>query len=500
MIRGGKSRNSAYDPHRIAPEKCGGGELRRRRARHRIRPADCRVFAPGEIVTGQEPDRNRRAPQGREEFPGFPEVVLGIVPAGHERHPDFERNSAGIQPAQVLQYRPVVRSGAFPVHAGIDRFEIEEEQVRPRQEPLEIAPRHIAAGIQRGVDSVVAELPEQRLAELRLKQRFPAGKRDASAGGLVEHPVGGQQPERFRNGDPFSVNPQCAGGTAFHALAAGRAAVPVDGVDPVFEPVSGAGSGALSARQAFRGEERKFRFAADRLRVVAPDAAQGASLQEERRPDAGAVVHGERLDVGENSFGFHDSRFPFICCRLNQVAVLLPAAEVVPEDVPAADPDLQVGVPLRMHLRLLQRLRAENVEMDRMAAAEEIGHQQRTHGAEAVFAGYRRGGEHDIERKIRHEVCGIQLQDRPDHRRDSAAVAAGGGFKGGNVVGQTDKNGEKVLSRPVYPWDLSQSIYKLVGIDINAKLPHPTGCVAYVIPREIRSRQSGGLLSEIMEA
>ena len=79
-------------------------------------------------------------------------------------------------------------------------------------------------------------------------------------------------------------------------------------------------------------------------------------------------------------------------------------------------------------------------------------------------------------------------------------VVAGGGFKGGNVVGQTDKNGEKVLSRPVYPWDLSQSIYKLVGIDINAKLPHPTGCVAYVIPREIRSRQSGGILSEIMEA
>lgn len=78
-------------------------------------------------------------------------------------------------------------------------------------------------------------------------------------------------------------------------------------------------------------------------------------------------------------------------------------------------------------------------------------------------------------------------------------VVAGGGFKGGNIVGQTDKNGEKVISRPVYPWDLSQSIYKLMGIDINAKLPHPTGCVAYVLPPEIRARQSGGILSEIME-
>lgn len=79
-------------------------------------------------------------------------------------------------------------------------------------------------------------------------------------------------------------------------------------------------------------------------------------------------------------------------------------------------------------------------------------------------------------------------------------LVAGGGFKGANVVGQTNANGEKVVTRPVYPWDLSQSIYKLMGIDINEHLPHPTGCVAYVIPPEIRKRQSGGILSEIMEA
>lgn len=200
MIRGGKSRNSAYDPHRIAPEKCGGGELRRRRARHRIRSADCRIFAPGEIVTGQEPDRNRRAPREERSSPAFRRSSAASFQPGMSGI----RISNGIPQAsslrQVFQNRPVVRSGAFPVHAGIDRLEIEEEQVRPRQEPFEIAPRHIAAGIQRGVDSVVAELPEQRLAELRLKQRFPAGKRDASAGGLVEHPVGrsaaGTLPER----------------------------------------------------------------------------------------------------------------------------------------------------------------------------------------------------------------------------------------------------------------------------------------------------------------
>ena len=49
-----------------------------------------------------------------------------------------------------------------------------------------------------------------------------------------------------------------------------------------------------------------------------------------------------------------------------------------------------------------------------------------------------------------------------------------------------------VRDRPVYPWDLSASIYKLLGIDPHGKLPHPQGCVAYVSP------QASRLLTEIM--
>ena len=74
-------------------------------------------------------------------------------------------------------------------------------------------------------------------------------------------------------------------------------------------------------------------------------------------------------------------------------------------------------------------------------------------------------------------------------------VVAGGGFAGGKVVGATDYRGERVLKRPVYPWDLSASMYQLLGIDPGGKLPHPHGCVAYVVPK---TGQSGGLLTEIM--
>jgi hypothetical protein len=76
-----------------------------------------------------------------------------------------------------------------------------------------------------------------------------------------------------------------------------------------------------------------------------------------------------------------------------------------------------------------------------------------------------------------------------------SCAVAGGGFAGGKVVGVTDQRGERVRERPVYPWDLSGSIYKLMGIDPNGQLPHPHGCVAYVTPR---NAESGGLLTEIM--
>jgi hypothetical protein len=79
-----------------------------------------------------------------------------------------------------------------------------------------------------------------------------------------------------------------------------------------------------------------------------------------------------------------------------------------------------------------------------------------------------------------------------------SSVVAGGGFKGGKVVGVTDTRGEKVKERPVYPWDLSGSMYKLLGIDPKSRLPHPHGCVAYVTPVAGGDVASGGLLTEIM--
>lgn len=79
-----------------------------------------------------------------------------------------------------------------------------------------------------------------------------------------------------------------------------------------------------------------------------------------------------------------------------------------------------------------------------------------------------------------------------------SAVVAGGGFRGGAVVGETDAHGERVVRRPIYPWDLSASIYWLLGIDPHGRLPHPQGCVAYVTPPQSAGFPGGGMLKEIM--
>jgi hypothetical protein len=79
-----------------------------------------------------------------------------------------------------------------------------------------------------------------------------------------------------------------------------------------------------------------------------------------------------------------------------------------------------------------------------------------------------------------------------------SVLVAGGGFKGGRIVGSSDSKGEEVKDRPVYPVDLLGSIYKLAGIDASAKLPHPEGLPAYVLPGASEGAKSGGLLTEIM--
>jgi uncharacterized protein (DUF1501 family) len=78
-----------------------------------------------------------------------------------------------------------------------------------------------------------------------------------------------------------------------------------------------------------------------------------------------------------------------------------------------------------------------------------------------------------------------------------SALVAGGGFKGGQVLGASDKRGEEVTDHPVHPSQLIGKIYEQLGIAADAKLPHPEGRDIRVMPGPAESAEAKGALAAI---
>jgi hypothetical protein len=57
------------------------------------------------------------------------------------------------------------------------------------------------------------------------------------------------------------------------------------------------------------------------------------------------------------------------------------------------------------------------------------------------------------------------------------------------VIGSSDPRGEEVKDRPVSPAELLASIYAQLGINPEAKLPHPTGQDVKVIDTPNRLKE-----------
>jgi hypothetical protein len=78
-----------------------------------------------------------------------------------------------------------------------------------------------------------------------------------------------------------------------------------------------------------------------------------------------------------------------------------------------------------------------------------------------------------------------------DHWSEGFSVAlAGGGVKGGQVIGATDKDGAYPKERPVRPEELFHSLYTLMGIDPTKYLPSTSG-------REIQIVRDGKFIREL---
>jgi uncharacterized protein (DUF1501 family) len=79
-----------------------------------------------------------------------------------------------------------------------------------------------------------------------------------------------------------------------------------------------------------------------------------------------------------------------------------------------------------------------------------------------------------------------------------STVVAGGGFKGGHVIGASDARGEEVKDRPVSPADVIGSAYELLGLDTSTKLPNPDGLDIRLVPAAAEGARTAGRLKEIM--
>ena len=71
---------------------------------------------------------------------------------------------------------------------------------------------------------------------------------------------------------------------------------------------------------------------------------------------------------------------------------------------------------------------------------------------------------------------------RNHYARCFSTLVAGGGFKGGCVVGKSDETAGVPVERPVSPQDFIGSIYELCGIDPEGLLPNNVGKKLPILP------------------
>lgn len=72
---------------------------------------------------------------------------------------------------------------------------------------------------------------------------------------------------------------------------------------------------------------------------------------------------------------------------------------------------------------------------------------------------------------------------RNHHCRCFSAMVAGGGFKGGQIVGESNELTTAVAKRPVSPQDFLGSIYELCGVDPESELPNPKSKKLSILPK-----------------
>jgi uncharacterized protein (DUF1501 family) len=64
-----------------------------------------------------------------------------------------------------------------------------------------------------------------------------------------------------------------------------------------------------------------------------------------------------------------------------------------------------------------------------------------------------------------------------------SATVAGGGFRHGQVIGESERDGGQIKTRPVTPGDLAATIYRHMGVPLDTTYDDPRGRPRYVVDK-----------------
>jgi hypothetical protein len=71
--------------------------------------------------------------------------------------------------------------------------------------------------------------------------------------------------------------------------------------------------------------------------------------------------------------------------------------------------------------------------------------------------------------------CGATPDGRGHWTQAGFSLISGGGLQTGQVIGRTDKLGERPVGNPYTPQNLLATLYHALGIDLATTLPDHTG-------------------------
>ena len=134
-----------------------------------------------------------------------------------------------------------------------------------------------------------------------------------------------------------------------------------------------------------------------------------------------------------------------------------------------------VGAPLRPHLRRAAELaHRDHQHVVQQAALPQVADQRGLLNDVLVLA----MGEFG-----RTPQMGTQgSTDGRNHWPVCMSMAvAGGGFRHGQVIGATEKDGGSIKERPVTPGEIAATIYHHMGVPRDATYPDPTGRPRHIL-------------------